>query len=136
MSIRPEFALAILRGEKRVEFRKNRLRDEAKLVLIYATQPVGAIIGAFSVVGQVTDHPHILWHRFSSQSGLEHCSFNSYYTNHRQGTGIQIGETFVFNRRISLAESFGLSRPPQSYQYVDLERALNLLNDVARDSDV
>ena len=42
MSIRPQFAAAILDGSKRVEFRKRPLAADIGTVVIYATKPVGA----------------------------------------------------------------------------------------------
>ena len=48
MSIHPRYAEAILSGQKRVEFRKRRLAPDVTTVLVYATQPVGVLVGRLS----------------------------------------------------------------------------------------
>ncbi len=52
LSLRPEWAEAIYRREKRVEFRRQRVRVEpGDLVVIYETRPVGLVTGEFVVRG-------------------------------------------------------------------------------------
>ena len=65
MSIRPQFAAAILDGSKRVEFRKRPLAADIGTVVIYATKPVGAVLGEFVVDGQAVGKPEELWVRFA-----------------------------------------------------------------------
>ena len=50
LSIKPEFAEKILDGTKKFEFRRRvHTRPEVKSVIIYATMPVGRVIGEFSI---------------------------------------------------------------------------------------
>lgn len=127
MSIHPSFADAIIQGEKLVEFRKRRIANDVTHVLLYATHPVSAIVGAFSVKGQLTSSPTFLWESFDKVAGIGLDLFNAYYSAQRIGTGIRIGCVFEASSRFCLSDAFGMRRPPQSYQYVDTERAVSLL---------
>lgn len=128
MSIHPEYAEAILAGEKRVEFRKRPMRADVTHVVVYATVPTGAVVGAFTVSGQQTSSPSRLWRKFSRCSGITRSKFLAYYAGRPQGTGIGVGEVFVTQRPLTLEESLGVSRPPQSYQYVPAAAARELLS--------
>ncbi|MDD8572078.1 ASCH domain-containing protein, partial [Escherichia coli] len=46
LSIKPEYAESILSGKKKYEFRKNIFRNKnVDTIVIYATMPVGKVIG-------------------------------------------------------------------------------------------
>lgn len=118
MSIKPEFAFAILRGEKLVEFRKRPLADDVRFVLIYATLPVQAIVGAFTVIGQEVASPEALWDVFGEIGGIEAADFHDYYQSHSQGIGIKVGTVARTSERLGLEETTGVRVPPQSFQYI------------------
>lgn len=118
MSIHPQYALAILEGTKKVEFRKKRIAEDVTHVLVYATAPTSAIIGAFTVVGQATEHPQRLWDLFARVGGISREGFFSYYANRLHGTGIKVGQVLIAEDPLPLRETLGVARPPQSFQYV------------------
>lgn len=128
MSIHPEYAEAILAGRKTVEFRKRPIGDDVTHVIVYATAPLGAVVGAFTVTGQDTTSPRRLWETFSRAAGITRVNFFQYYAGRRQGTGIRVGDVFVAEEPLPLAESLGVARPPQSYQYVPVETAREALD--------
>jgi predicted transcriptional regulator len=70
LSIRPEYAEAILNGTKRVEFRRTRFSRDVSFIVIYATQPVGKVVGWFEVDGIETSTPGEWRTLKSSISGL------------------------------------------------------------------
>jgi predicted transcriptional regulator len=127
MSIHAIYARAILQGAKLVEFRKRPLAPDVSHVLVYATKPVGAIVGAFSVVGQQTNTPERLWHAFKDCAGIEHKYFESYFRDSKKATGIQIGIVYAAPTGLLLSTSLGISRPPQSFQYVDSQKATEII---------
>jgi predicted transcriptional regulator len=90
MSIRPEFANAFLSGEKVVEFRKRPVADDVSHVLIYATMPVGSLLGWFAVRGQQTMSPKGLWSTFRAVGGISKSRFFDYYDQREHGTGILV----------------------------------------------
>lgn len=128
MSIHPTFGNAIISGTKRVEFRKRPIGKDVTHVFLYATLPIGAIIGAFEVVGQHTNTLSGLWSTFRECCGINYDHFCEYFRSSTMGTGIQVGTVFTANDPILISEAFGLQRPPQSYQYVCTDRAQRLLS--------
>lgn len=118
MSIRPEFADAILSGEKAVEFRKRPVAEDVSHVLIYATLPVGSLLGWFHVQGQSTTSPEELWERFKGVAGISEARFFDYYAQRESGTGILVGGAEKFSRPLPLADLGDVCRPPQSFQYL------------------
>ena len=86
-----EFAAAILDGSKRVEFRKTPLAADISTVIIYATKPVGAVLGEFVVEEQAVGKPEELWVRFAEVAGIDRDGFFDYYDGAGQAVGIVIG---------------------------------------------
>ena len=118
MSIRPEFAEAILSGEKVVEFRKRPVADDVSHVLIYATMPVGSLVGWFAVRGQTTMSPKGLWSTFRAVGGISKSRFFEYYDQREHGTGILVDTAARFPEPVPLTELGTSLRPPQSFQYL------------------
>lgn len=127
MSIHPIYATAILSGTKRVEFRKRPIANDVTHVFVYATRPVGAIVGAFAVAGQETLSPSNLWESYSEIGGIGPEAFRDYFRSHAKGTSIRVGKVFFLCEHINLDAAFGFRRPPQNFQYVCLKRAAYLL---------
>lgn len=123
MSIRPEFADAILSGEKVVEFRKRPVADDVSHVLIYATMPVGSLLGWFAVRGQKTMSPRGLWSAYCAVGGISKSRFFEYYDQREHGTGILVETAGRFPEPIPLAELGTSLRPPQSFQYLTAAQA-------------
>lgn len=119
MSINPPYVEAILAGTKRVEFRKRALAQDVTHVVIYATAPVCLIVGVFRVDGQHSDRPDRVWRRFRTVGGIDSRPFFDYFGVAPMATAIGIGEVTRLDRPLQLSDVTGLSRPPQSYQYVD-----------------
>jgi len=49
LSIKPQYANAILKKEKTVEFRKKVFKNEVDRVYIYSSSPVKRIVGYFTI---------------------------------------------------------------------------------------
>lgn len=119
MSIKPEYAHAIEKGEKLVEFRKKPLANSVVRVYVYASAPVKRVIGCFQVKGIVCDTPEALWTRYSNVGCIAKDKFYKYYEGKLKAYGILIErfekfETYKDPKDID--ESF---RAPQSFSYID-----------------
>lgn len=114
MSIRPEFANAILSGEKVVEFRKRPVADDVSHVLIYATMPVGSLLGWFTVRGQTTMSAKGLWSTFRAVGGISKSRFFEYYDQRERGTGILVETAGRYPEPVPLSELGTTLRPPNS----------------------
>lgn len=123
MSIHPEFADAILSGQKAVEFRKRPVAPDVSHVLIYATLPIGSLLGWFEVKGQSTTSPKELWRQFKGVSGISKDRFFDYYHQRSSGTGIMVSGPERFTKPIPLSNLGCDLRPPQSFQYLSVSQS-------------
>jgi predicted transcriptional regulator len=127
MSIRPTYAAQIFDGTKTVELRRVRPRlTSGDLVLVYASSPVKALLGAFEVSRVIVAAPSKLWNRVGRKAGTTREQFNDYFDGAALGYGI------VLKRTWQLAKPMGLEklrqrhsnfRPPQSYHYLTAKQA-------------
>jgi predicted transcriptional regulator len=121
MSIRPEYAEKILRGDKTVEFRKKPLRRDVSHVLMYATAPSQMLVGLFEVRCVEEATPEELWRRYAGQGGVGEEAYRSYFASSPRGCAIQVGRVFPLRQPTPL-EDIGPGLPvPQSYYYVRAE---------------
>lgn len=118
MSFHPQYAQRILDGTKRVEFRKRRIADDVTHIVVYATAPVSAVVGAFAVRDQHSLSPHKLWLRFEEVAGIGIKDYVNYFSGRETGVGIEVGDIWRAHTPMYLRESFGIARPPQSFQYL------------------
>lgn len=132
MSIHPEFAEAIVSGRKCVEFRKRPVADDVSHILIYATLPVGSLVGWFHVEGQTTEPPTRLWTRFRQVGGISRARFFAYYSDRGIGTGIKVAKAGRFSSPVPLADFGSIIRPPQSFQYLTPEQTAEFFDLIDR----
>lgn len=121
LSIKPEFAGKILKGEKGYEFRKTGFRDPSAVetVIMYATSPVQKIVGYFTIKKVVESQPDDLWTRFGTESGLERFRFMDYFEESETGYAIEIGELQRLSIPLDPRCHLDDFRPPVSFQYVN-----------------
>lgn len=119
LSIKPRFAAAILRGEKRYEFRKSRFARRSGRVLLYATSPVRRIVGAFTVRGIVEDRPRALWTRCHDGAGIGRDELLRYFGERETGVAIEVGDVEAFNPPVDPARLMPDFVPPRSFRYFD-----------------
>lgn len=119
LSIKPEFAEKILNGTKRYEFRKVAFKNQNVVgVVIYATQPVGMVIGEFSIEGIMTDSPDRIWQATAQHAGISSDFFNAYYAGCNKAVAIKIGESERYKQPIGLVDFWPGIAPPQSFRYL------------------
>ncbi len=72
LSIKPEYAEKIFSGEKKYEFRKIGFKNRfIRTVVVYATMPVGKIIGEFGIKQILKDNPEQIWQKTKKYSGIK-----------------------------------------------------------------
>ncbi len=119
LSIKPEFAEAILSGLKRFEFRRSIFRHEsAKRVFLYASNPTMQVVGEFTVRSILTGKPDVLWRRTRHAAGIQKSYYDAYFHGRDLAHAIEVGPTRRYRTPLQLMEHFLLKRPPQSFQYV------------------
>src|SRR4030042_236387 len=110
LSIKPEFALKIFDGTKRYEFRRSIFKNrDINKVIVYASSPVGKIIGEFEIEDILHEELPILWSKTKHHAGTNEEKFKGY--------AIQIKNAKRYDKPV-LLDSLRVSTAPQSFMYV------------------
>lgn len=119
LSIKPEFAESILNGYKKFEFRKTIFRNkEARVVVIYATMPVGKVIGEFEIEQVLSSQPDELWDMTKKYAGITRDFFDEYFSERDKGFAIAVKNPQRYDTPVSLSELIPGAVPPQSFRYI------------------
>jgi predicted transcriptional regulator len=128
MSIKPRYAERIFAGSKAVELRRTRPHVAVgDLVLVYASSPVKALIGAFTIGGVVSDDVSGLWERYSSTLGVSQEEYDDYFAGAEVAHGLLVADRVNFTAvPLDTLRRRASFRPPQSYMFwdSDLERLM------------
>lgn len=127
MSIHPEFAEALMNGSKRVEFRRVVPKSKVSHVIVYATQPVGRVVGALELGGADTATPSELWSKYQHVGGIPRDDFFRYFEGRETGTALIVRRVLRCREPFPLGAPLFPTRPPQSFMYLEPE-ALERLN--------
>jgi predicted transcriptional regulator len=119
MSIKPEYAERLLSGSKQVEFRRTGPKEVVRWILVYATQPIGALVGVLEVAAANRATPQKLWSDFGSVGGIEKAAFFSYFAGAVSGEALVVSRALRLNEPVRLEDAGLPIRPPQSFRYVD-----------------
>ena len=120
LSIKPNFAEAILNGSKRFEFRKVECKRSIDRIVIYATSPLSKVIGEVDVIETLVDAPDALWLLSEDYAGIDRDSFERYFGDRKSGIAFKLCNPKKFSVGKDL-EEYGLSQPPQSFVYFPKE---------------
>jgi len=125
MSIHPKYADAILSGRKKVELRRVFLATGVKHAYIYATEPVGLVIGKFTIVNAVSYIPEtygMLWHYCRMGIAIEKTEYDLYVSGANMIRAISIASPIRCTpfpiRRFLGADGKPIGKAPKNYQYV------------------
>lgn len=119
LSIKPKYATAIFSGEKLFEFRRSIFKNtNVKKVYVYASKPVGLIIGEFEIDEIISSDPETLWKTTKSASGISKQYFDEYFEGKDIAHALKVTKTQTYKEPVSLMDMFNIARPPQSFMYV------------------
>ena len=119
LSIKPEYAESILSGKKKYEFRKNIFRNKnVATIVIYATMPVGKVIGEFKVGDILALSPSELWDKTKAHAGITHSFFKDYFHQREKAFAISIKSPKRYKFPVDLNELIPGGVAPQSYRYL------------------
>lgn len=121
LSIKPEFVEKILSGEKRFEFRKNIFKNKSvTTIVIYATMPVGKVVGEFDIDHVISDDPCSIWEKTKKHAGISKKFYDEYFEEKERAFAIAVGKVTQYEEPKSL-DYFGENIvAPQSYRYLNL----------------
>jgi len=92
ISIKPQFAEAILSRIKSVELRRripNTLRGTR--LWIYATRPVGSVVGTALVTDIIRGAPDDIWSAYKNEVGISRDAFFAYYKDANEAIALTLG---------------------------------------------
>ncbi|WP_298756825.1 ASCH domain-containing protein [uncultured Campylobacter sp.] len=118
LSIKPEFAEAIFNGTKRFEFRKVNFKKKVNKIKVYATKPIGKIIGEFIIDDILEDTPEKLWDKTQTYAGIDKNRYLRYFTGRDVGFAIKIKSTKRYQRPICPYSEYPNFVAPQSFMYI------------------
>jgi type I restriction enzyme S subunit len=130
LSIRPEYAEAILSRKKKYEFRKRgpKLRVRNQKAYIYSSSPVCKIVASFRITSILESHPRTLWRKFGKYGGIDSRKFSEYFGSRERGYAIEIGSLKAFKPPIEPRKLLEDFVAPQSFRYVPLSWESSLPN--------
>lgn len=122
ISIHPRYAHAILDGVKTIELRRRIPSISIGTRLwIYATRPVGAVIGIATVERIVRGEPEQIWVEFGHQAAIERPDYDAYFEGAQEAIGIVLAqvqrnaEQVEIERLRTLRDGF---HPPQVIMWI------------------
>jgi predicted transcriptional regulator len=142
VSIKPEYVRAIAVGDKTVELRRKfpRLpwlchlgypthhRVEDIWLVIYATLPIGAVVGMAPILEVDRRPPNELWADYKHSVGVSQSVFDQYFEGCAQGHAVRIGkyQPLTPMNMEAMRKILPGFRPPQSFRYMSSQE-LDLL---------
>ena len=119
LSIKPEYAEKILNGEKKFEFRRVLPKNKGiTRVIIYATLPIGKVVGEFEIAELISESPVRLWEMTAEFSGITENFFDSYFEGRKIAHAIKVGKVKKYKRNKELSDILPSGVAPQSFCYV------------------
>lgn len=121
ISIKPEYAVKIIEGEKTIELRRKFPTEEVKggTAIIYASSPIKQIIG-YAIIQDVQKLPiSKMWKTYNKNACVTKNFFNSYFNGLDEGFAISLIQPVKILLPLDMKElerKFGISAP-QSYRY-------------------
>lgn len=119
LSIKPQFVDEIFNGNKKFEYRKSIFKRKGiKSVVIYATMPIGKIVGEFDIEEILEEHPEALWKKTGKYSGISKDFYDSYFIDRDKGYAIKIKSLNKYDVPRCPHQMYGKFTAPQSFKYL------------------
>ncbi len=131
LSIRPRYAESILNGTKLAEIRRQRLNvQRGTPVIIYATQPTAAVVGAARIAEVCQGAPADVWADYHTQMDVSRDEFDDYLTGAVTAHILILKDIQRLRAPLTLAEMRATTafHPPRSYRYVTPKILRELVN--------
>ena len=119
LAIKPDYAEKILSGEKKYEFRKTIFKyTNVTTILLYATKPVGKVVGYFYIDEILSGSPQEIWRATEKHSGITKRFFDEYFADRNIAYAIKIKSARRYKNPLELSDVISTGKAPQSYCYV------------------
>ena len=129
ISIKPQYATQIKKGNKTVELRKVVPKVcKGDTIVIYESAPIWKITSYFKVEEIITTAPEILWQLVGEQTMVSKDTFDNYFKGRTLANGIRIGEIVSLKNPKKLGV-IKKKYAPQSYYYITKEEFYKINNE-------
>lgn len=120
LSIKPIYVKRIFNGEKKFEYRKSIFRNnEIDTVVVYATKPIGKVVGEFKIDKILADKPELIWEKTKSNSGICERDYFDYFKERENAFAIGIKNIKLYDKPLDLKElNSDITNAPQSFRYI------------------
>ena len=123
LSVKPQFASAILDGTKTFELRRAVFRAcGVHRAVLYASMPVGRVVGEFEIAEVLAMELDDLWHATRHGSGIDRAYFDRYFHGRTSGYALRVRAARRYPRPRHLGRHYGIGHPPQSFRYLESRR--------------
>lgn len=117
LSIKPEFAEAIFAGEKTVEYRKQKPRENTNGIYIHVCGEDPAYVQGYAgCSGTTHGTPRAVWGTTKDQGAITEEEFFDYFEDATNAYALRLFGAMRLVDPIPLSR-LGLTRPPQSLAY-------------------
>jgi predicted transcriptional regulator len=123
ISVKPQYANAILDGRKTVELRRTRPNlPNGSLVILYSSTPTRAVVGWAQLIGVREGTPIEIWDEYGAAAAIEELDYDAYFDGTDQAFALELDDVVAATQPIPLSviRSIGI-QPPQSWRYVPAE---------------
>ncbi len=120
LSIKPEYAEKILKGEKKFEYRKRLAKEDVSYIYVYSTAPSMKVVASVHIEGHLSDSPTALWEKTKAAAGISRAKFRDYFRGCKTAYAYELGKVEVFESPKNLSD-FGVAVAPQSFVYIKIK---------------
>ena len=125
ISIKPKYVQLILDGSKHYEYRKKiPMRSDIDKVYIYASKPIQAIVGYFTLDGIICDTPQMVWAATARHGGITKTFFDSYFQGKDKAYALKVGKVIKYGEPIDPKKVITDFAAPQNFMYTDKNMSL------------
>lgn len=117
LSIKPEYAKAILDGQKKYEFRKIRCKAGTNKIVFYATAPESKVVGEAEIEDILEGSPFEIWEQAKEAAGITRAKYCHYYHGYDKAIAYQLKNVIAYDPPKKLSD-YGINHVPQSFVYL------------------
>lgn len=120
ISVKPQYADAILEGRKTVELRRTRPNlPDGSLVILYSSTPTRAVVGWAQLIGVREGTPLEIWDQYGQAAAINGLDYDIYFDGAELAFALELDEVVAATQQVPLSviRSIGI-QPPQSWRYV------------------
>lgn len=117
LSIKPQYAKAILENRKAYEFRKRRCKNSVKKIIFYSTAPQSQVVGEAEIEEIIEGSPHKVWEITKHAAGITYTQYCDYYQGYSKAVAYKLSNVIVYKEPKPLLD-YGIKHVPQSFIYL------------------